>query len=311
MFWKPISLIPPETKIDFFGLRKLTFVVSTLFILASIVTYVVRDLNYGIDFDGGIMIDVVFPEQPDLSVIREQLQSLGLGEIEIQEFGGPENILIKIQRQDGDEKSQMAAIGQVKALLGDNLDYRRTEFVGPKVGGELIEAGITAVLCALIAMLMYIWLRFDGWQFGIGAVIALVHDVTATIGIFAMMQLEFNLSTVAAILTIAGYSINDTVVVYDRIRENLRKFRKMPIGDLLNLSTNQTLSRTAMTSLTTLLALLALFYFGGAVIHDFVFAMMWGVFIGTYSSIFIAAPLLSVFHLRRDGETVPAASETS
>ena len=309
MFWKPISLIPPDTKIDFFGLRKLTFVLSALFILASVATYTIRNLNYGIDFDGGIMIDVVFPQQPDLSTTREQLQSLGLGEIEIQEFGAPENILIKIQRQAGDEKSQMAAIGQVKALLGDDLDYRRTEFVGPKVGNELIEAGITAVLCSLIAMLMYIWMRFDGWQFGIGAVIALIHDVTATIGIFAMLQLEFNLSTVAAILTIAGYSINDTVVVYDRIRENLRKFRKMPIGDLLNLSTNQTLSRTAMTSLTTLLALFALFYFGGAVIHDFVFAMMWGVFIGTYSSIFIAAPLLSVFHLRRDGET--AVSEVS
>ncbi len=308
MHWKPISFIPAQTTIDFFGLRQLTFILSTLFILASIISYAVRDLNYGIDFDGGIMIDVVFPDQPDLSIVREQLQSLELGEIEIQEFGAPENILIKIQRQSGDEKSQLAATGKVKSMLGDDLDYRRTEFVGPKVGSELIEAGITAVLCSLAAMLMYIWLRFDGWQFGIGAVIALAHDVIATIGIFAMLQLEFNLSTVAAILTIAGYSINDTVVVYDRIRENLRKFRKMPLGDLLNLSTNQTLSRTAMTSLTTLLALLALFYFGGPVIHDFVFAMMWGVFVGTYSSIFIAAPLLSVFQLRRERKEASTTS---
>ena len=298
MFWKPISLIPPGTAVDFFRLRQIALVLSVVLVMGSVASYIIRGMNYGIDFDGGIMIDVAFPQSPDLADVRSTLDSLNLGEVEIQEFDGPDNLLIKIQRQTGEEKQQLAAIGKVKELLGEDLDYRRTEFVGPKVGSELIEAGITAVLCALAAMLLYIWLRFDGWQFGIGAVVALIHDVVATIGIFSILQLEFNLSTVAAILTIAGYSINDTVVVYDRIRENLRKFRKMPLGDLLNLSVNQTLARTAMTSLTTLLALVALFYFGGEVIHDFVFAMIWGVLIGTYSSIFIAAPLLSVFHLQ-------------
>ncbi|MBT5374457.1 MAG: protein translocase subunit SecF, partial [Rhodospirillaceae bacterium] len=209
----------------------------------------------------------------------------------------------------GDEKAQLAAILTIKEALGEGLDYRRTEFVGPKVGDELIQAGLTAVILALLAMMIYIWFRFE-WQFGIGALTALSHDVITTIGLFAVLQLEFNLATIAAILTIAGYSINDTVVVYDRVRENLRKYRKMDMLELLNLSINQTLARTTMTSVTTLLALVALYIFGGAVIHDFVLAMMWGVFIGTYSSIFVAAPLLIKLKLRPGSAGALVAEET-
>ena len=242
------------------------------------------------------MIDVLFDSKPNLSEVRSKLDGLGIGDIEIQEFGKPENLLIKAQKQEGDEKEQIKAIKKIKDTLGNELDYRRTEFVGPKVGGELVEAGIWAVTLSLLAMLIYIWIRFE-WQFGIGAVLALLHDVLTTIGLFSILNLEFNLAIVAAILTIAGYSINDTVVVYDRIRENLRKFRKEDVPSIINMSVNQTLSRTTMTSLTTLLALIVLFYFGGEVIHGFVFAMIWGVFIGTYSSIFIASPLLNIFRL--------------
>ena len=294
---KPIQLIPANTRIDFTGKRKIAFVFSVALIVLSTFFYLNRGLNYGIDFEGGIMLDVAYETPPDLFAVRGTLGTLGLGDVEIQDFGEPNNILVRVQRQEGDEKAQLAAIVAVKEALGEGLDYRRTEFVGPKVGEELIQAGLTAVILSLIAMLIYIWFRFE-WQFGIGALVALMHDVVTTIGLFAVLQLEFNLATIAAILTIAGYSINDTVVVYDRVRENLRKYRKMDMLELLNLSVNQTLARTTMTSVTTLLALVALYVFGGAVIHDFVLAMMWGVFIGTYSSIFVAAPLLIGLNLR-------------
>jgi len=259
-----------------------------------------KGLNFGIDFRGGILIEVRTEGPADISKLRSSLSGLGLGEIQLQEFGQPSDVLIRIERQPGGEKAQLVAVEKAKGALGDQVDYRRTEFVGPKVGGELIEAGITAVLLALGAMLVYIWFRFE-WQFGVGAVVALLHDVVLTIGIFALLGLEFNLSTVAAILTIAGYSINDTVVVYDRVRENLRKYKQMPLGELLNLSINGTLSRTLLTSFTTLLALLALYFFGGEVLAGFSFAMIWGVVVGTYSSIFIAVPLLVYMNLRRTG----------
>ena len=294
-----IKLVPADTHFNFTGKRIAAFFLSAVIVLLSVFFLTVRGLNFGIDFRGGIMIDVKFEQAPDIISLRNQLDELNLGEVEIQEFGEPENLLIRVQRQEGDEKAQLLAITAVKEMLGEGPDYRRTEFVGPKVGSELIEAGIWAVCMSLLAIMIYIWFRFE-WQFGIGAIAALTHDVVTTIGLFAILQLEFNLSTIAAILTIAGYSINDTVVVYDRVRENLRKFKKMALPDLLNQSINQTLARTTMTSATTLLALLALYFFGGEVIHDFVFAMIWGVFVGTYSSIFIAAPLLIKLRLRRD-----------
>jgi preprotein translocase subunit SecF len=224
--------------------------------------------------------------------LRNQLDALTPGNVEIQEFGSETNVLIRIEKNSDVEDEQKELINILKNELPSDVDYRRIEFVGPKVGKELQLIAIKAVLFSLIAMFIYIWFRFSGWQFGLGALIALFHDVITTIGFFSLSQIEFNLASIAAILTIAGYSINDTVVVFDRIRENITK-RKIPFSDLLNISITQTLSRTLMTSVTTLLALGALLIFGGQVVKGFVSAMMWGVLIGTYSSIFVASPLIA------------------
>ena len=304
-----ISLVPTGTKIDFMRYRKMAARSSIAFTILSVVFFLFLGLNYGIDFRGGIMMEIRTSGPADIGELRGRLSSLGLGEVQLQAFGNETDVLIRIESQPGGEKGLQRAVGIVKDALGTGLDYRRTETVGPKVGGELIEAGIVAVLLALSAMLLYIWFRFK-WQFGVGAVVALTHDVVLTIGIFALLGLEFNLSTVAAILTIAGYSINDTVVVYDRVRENLRKYKTMDLDALLNLSINDTLSRTLLTSVTTLLALFALFLFGGEVIKGFSFAMIWGVIVGTYSSIWIAVPLLVYMKLQRGGLIVGETEKT-
>ena len=295
-----ISLVPVGTKIDFMRFRKIAAIFSLALVVVSAGLFFTKGLNFGIDFRGGILMEIRTEGPADISKLRSTLNELNLGEVQLQEFGQPTDVLIRIERQPGGEKGQQIAVEKAKAALGEKVNYRRTEFVGPKVGGELIEAGVTAVLLAMAAMLVYIWFRFE-WQFGVGAVVALLHDVALTIGVFALLGLEFNLSTVAAILTIAGYSINDTVVVYDRVRENLRKFKQMSLYELLNLSVNGTLSRTLLTSVTTLIALGALYFFGGEVIKGFSFAMIWGVIVGTYSSIFIAVPLLVYMNLRRSG----------
>jgi len=302
------NLIPAGINLSFISKRMAFFAFSALLVLASIGLFAVKGLSYGIDFKGGIMIEVRAPQAAAIADMRSKLGALGLGEVALQEFGQPTDVLIRIQRQEGGEKAQQAAVGKVKQALGPGIEYRRTEFVGPKVSEELFLDGVMAVGFAILAILAYIWFRFE-WQFGLGAVIALVHDVFSTIGIFSLMGFEFNLSTVAAILTIAGYSINDTVVVYDRVRENLRKYKKMPLPELLNDSINQTLSRTVMTSVSTLLALLALYFLGGEVIRDFSFAMIWGVIIGTYSSICLAVPLLLYLKIRRGGGKVDDAEE--
>jgi len=229
--------------------------------------------------------------------LRSTLGDLGLGEVTLQEFGQPSDVLIRIERQEGGDEAQDEAIKRVRTTLGDGIDYRRIEFVGPTVSGELSEAGAIAIVLAVFLMLLYIWFRFE-WHFGLGAVIALVHDVLLSIGFFGVTQLEFNLSTIAALLTIVGYSINDTVVIFDRVRENLRKFKKLPLPELLNKSLNQTLTRTLLTSITTLLALFALFFFGGEVIRGFTAGLIWGVAIGTYSSIGLAVPLMLYMNLR-------------
>ena len=288
---RPLRLVPAGTKVDFVGRRNVTFVISIVLIAISIGFFLVRGLNYGIDFLGGILIEVRTTEAADIGAMRGVLGDLDIGEVSLQEFGQPTDVLIRVQRQEGGEAAQQEAVRKVKEALGGGVDYRRTETVGPKVGAELKEAGTYAVLSAIIAMLLYIWFRFE-WQFGVGAVLALAHDVITTVGVFSLLQLEFNLSTVAAVLTIAGYSINDTVVVFDRVRENLRRYKTLPMTDLLNKSVNETLSRTVMTSATTLLALLSLFFLGGEVIRDFAFAMIWGVIIGTYSSVWIASATL-------------------
>lgn len=298
---RTLRLIPDGLDFPFLSWRRMAFVCSLALIGLSIILFIIRGLNYGIDFRGGILIEVKTPGVAQVSSMRDSLSTLGLGEVALQEFGAPDDILIRVERQDGDEKAQLQAVSVVKSRLeedfGTGLDYRRTEFVGPKVGRELISAGIKAVISALLAMMVYIWFRFE-WQFSLGAVAALLHDVVLTVGMFALTGLEFNLATVAAILLIVGYSLNDTVVVYDRVRENLRKYKKLALVNVLNRSINDTLSRTLMTSITTMLALLSLYVLGGSVIADFSLAMIWGVLVGTYSSIFIAAPTLIFLKLR-------------
>jgi len=302
------KLVPADIDLSFIPKRRAFFAFSGLLVAASVALFLVRGLNYGIDFQGGIMVDVRTSGAADIGAMRDKLGGLGLGEVALQEFGQPDDVLIRIQRQPGGEAAQQAAVAKVKQALGAGVEYRRTEFVGPKVSEELFWDGIMAVGFAILAILVYIWFRFE-WQFGLGAVTALVHDVLSTIGVFALLGFEFNLSTVAAVLTIAGYSINDTVVVYDRVRENLRRYKKKPLPELLNDSINQTLSRTLMTSVTTLLALLALYFLGGEVIRDFAFAMIWGVVIGTYSSVCLAVPLLLYLDIRRGGAVQVAGGE--
>ena len=286
-----LKLVPDDINIPFMSFRKVFLTISALAVAMSLALVFVKGMNFGIDFQGGILIEVRMPQAANLSQMRGQLGALGLGEVSLQEFGNPADVLIRIGAQDGDAAAQQAAVSAVKDALGASVDYRRVEFVGPKVSSELLIDGVLAVVVAIIAMLIYIWLRFE-WQFGLGAVMALTHDVFLTLGMFSLLGLEFNLTSIAAVLTIVGYSINDTVVVFDRIREDLRKYKTKPVPDLLNGSINATLSRTLMTSLTTLVALLALFFLGGEVIRDFSFAMIFGILVGTYSSICVASPLL-------------------
>ena len=302
-----------NSKIKFLSLRKPAFILSLTLIICSVLIYSFKGLNFGIDFRGGTLIEVETSESEKLSNLRSILNNLELGDIQVQEFGSAKNILIRVEQQAGGDQIQQNVVNIVKTALNTSLssdvNFRRTEVVGPKVSSELIKAGIIAIVVAVFAMLVYIWFRFE-WQFSLGAVIALIHDVLLTLGIFSLLQLEFNLSIIAAILTIVGYSMNDTVVVYDRVRENLRKYRKKEIIDLLNISINETLSRTIMTSVTTLLALLSLYIFGGSVIKGFTFAMIWGVLVGTYSSIFIAAPLLNYLKVKRDWSVSSAVEST-
>lgn len=301
---KPIKLIPDNTNLNFIGLRFLAYALSALLIIGALGLTATKGLNFGIDFTGGTMIEIRVEEAPDLGILRDNLNALGLGNISIQEFGSAEDLLIRLPEQEGGPDVQKQAIENTRAVLNEKfgeekIEYRRTEFVGPQVGEELKRQGLYAILFSLAGILAYIWFRFE-WQFGIAAIAALAHDVVLIIGLFALTQMEFNLSTVAAILMIAGYSINDTVVVFDRIRENLRKYKKMALTELFNKSVNEMLARTIMTSVTTLLALIALWIFGGEVIRGFVDALIVGILVGTCSSIFIAAPVLLLMNIRRN-----------
>ncbi len=305
-----LKLVPANTAYKFIGLRYMAYGLSALLVVASMALFFTTGLNFGIDFRGGTMIEIGTEGPADIGDLRSRLSSLNLGDVQVQEFGAPDDVLIRVEQQAETEGSDQNVVDIIRAELGDGVEYRRVEVVGPKVSSELVEAGTLAVVLAVILMLVYIWFRFE-WQFSVGAVLALLHDVLLTIGIFSLIQLEFNLSIIAAILTIVGYSMNDTVVVYDRVRENLRKYKKLDLGELLDRSINETLSRTAMTSVTTLLALFALYIFGGEVIRGFTFAMMWGVFVGTYSSIFIAAPLLIILGVKRDWSVAAPSSTPS
>jgi preprotein translocase subunit SecF len=310
-----VRFFPEDTKVDFVRLRFIAMAISLVFIAGSLGLAFTKGLNMGIDFTGGTMLEVRVPvEQPDLGALRSELNNLGLGAISIQEFGQADDLMIRMGEQDGGPEVQKAAIETVRTALNEafpdgEVDYRRVEFVGPQVGDELKKQGFMAVMFSILGILVYVWFRFE-WQFGVASVIALMHDALVTLGLFALTQMEFNLTTVAALLMIAGYSINDTVVVFDRIRENLPKFKKMPLDELLNLSINQTLTRTIMTSFTTLLALLALWVFGGEVIQGFVVALIFGILVGTYSSIFVAAPILMFLNVRRSGE-IQAGADTA
>ncbi|MEM8951651.1 MAG: protein translocase subunit SecF [Pseudomonadota bacterium] len=305
-------LVPDQTKVPFLSFRKIAMALSGLFALISIALLPTMGLNFGIDFKGGTMIEVRMPgEAADIAAMRTNLNGLGLGEVALQQVDQPVDVLIRVEKQEEDQGDQQA-VSLIKQSLaeefGDDIDYRRVETVGAKVSDELYLASAEAVTFALIAILAYIWFRFE-WQFAVASIVALVHDVLLTLGLFSLLGLEFNLAIVAALLTIVGYSLNDTVVVFDRVRENLRKYKKMPLVDLLDRSLNDTLARTLMTSVTTLLALGALYVFGGPVIRDFTFALIWGVLIGTYSSIFIASPILLYLNLRAESVALPDAAK--
>ncbi|MEM8793668.1 MAG: protein translocase subunit SecD [Pseudomonadota bacterium] len=300
-----LKLVPEITKIDFMSFRRLPIIGSLTMVIASLLLAFTLGLNFGIDFRGGTMVEIQTEEPADLAQIRELVTDMDLGEVQVQGFGSERDVLVRIEEQQGDGDDRMAVATELGNVLKSEIagtEIRRVEVVGPKVSGELLQAGIMAIGLAVMAVLFYIWLRFE-WQFGLGAVIALIHDVALTIGVFALTGIEFNLAIIAAILTIVGYSLNDTVVVFDRVRENLRKYKKLSLLELLNLSVNETLSRTVMTSVTTLIALGAMFFLGPPVIQGFTFAMIWGVVIGTYSSIFIAAATLLWLGVKRDWKT--------
>ncbi|MEM9855445.1 MAG: protein translocase subunit SecF [Pseudomonadota bacterium] len=305
-----LRLVPKETSVDFFSRWKIWLGISGLLMVLAFGSYLIQGLNFGIDFRGGTTIRTESTQPVDVSAYRDALAALDLGDVSISEvfdptFGPEQNVAqIRIQAQDGQESVSSDVITSVAEALsaidpGLKLPFPSVESVGPKVSGELIQTAIIAVLLAIGAVLVYIWLRFE-WQFALGAVAALVHDVILTIGIFSELQIKFDLAIIAALLTIVGYSLNDTVVVFDRVRENLRKYKKRPLNEVLNLSINETLSRTVMTSVTTLLALISLFVLGGDVIRGFVFAMIWGVIVGTYSSIFVASAILLYLGVKRD-----------
>lgn len=288
-----LRVVPDNTNFHFMDFRRFSFPASALLSILAITLYFTHGLNFGIDFKGGTLLEIAEKSGPaDLSRLRAQLGGLGFGDVQLQQFGSPSNVLIRIAEQPGGDAAQQAAVQKVRDTLGDSVDYRRVEVVGPRVSGELLAYGTLGLMLAIGGILVYLWFRFE-WQFALGAMVANVHDLVLTIGFMSITQIDFDLTSIAALLTILGYSLNDTVVIYDRIRELLRRYKKMPMEDLLNQSINSTLSRSIITHVTVTLALLALLLFGGKAIHSFAATMMFGVvLVGTYTSIFIAAPML-------------------
>ncbi len=294
-----LQLVPYNTNYDFVGKKNIVFTILIIVGIICLASVFYHGFNYGIDFKGGLLLEIRTRETTDIAKLRSDLSGVVLGEVTLQEFGAPNDVLIRVERQPGGDEAQIAALNKIKEKLGQNVDYRRVETVGPKVSEDLIRNGIYAVLGALVAMLVYIWFRFE-WQFGVCSIITLAHDTIIVLGLFSLFQLEFNETAIIAVLITVTYSINDTVVIYDRIRENLRKFKKMPLSELINHSINDTLSRTILTSSVTLLSLLGLYFFGGPVIAAFSLPIIVGITAGTISSITVSAPLLLHMHLRPD-----------
>jgi preprotein translocase subunit SecF len=288
-----LRIVPDDTKFDFMRFRRISFPISALMSILAISLYFFHGLNFGIDFKGGTLIEIQTKSGPaDLANMRSTLGGLGFGEVQLQQFGAPNDVLIRIAEQPGGDAAQQAAVNKARAALGENVTYRRVEVVGPRVSGELLSYGIVGLMLAIFGILIYLWFRFE-WQFALGAMIANVHDLVLTIGFMSLTRIDFDLTSIAALLTILGYSLNDTVVIYDRIREMLRRYKRLSMPDLLNASVNQTLSRSVITHVTVSLALLALLLFGGQAIHSFTATMMFGVvLVGTYTSVFIASPIL-------------------
>ncbi|MBY0501011.1 MAG: protein translocase subunit SecF [Alphaproteobacteria bacterium] len=294
-----LQLIPYNANYDFVGKKNFIFGILMAVAIVCLGYIFIVGFNYGIDFKGGLLLEIRTQQAVDISKLRSDLSGVVEGEVTLQEFGSPNDVLIRVERQPGGEEAQLAALGKIKEKLGASVDYRRVETVGPKVSEDLIRNGIFAIVWALVAMLVYIWFRFE-WQFGVCSVITLAHDALIVLGLFCIFRLEFNETAIIAVLITVTYSINDTVVIYDRIRENLRKFKKMPLRDLINKSINETLSRTILTSTTTLLSLFGLYLFGGPVIAAFSLPIIVGILAGTVSSITVSAPLLLHMHLRPD-----------
>lgn len=305
--WRPtefpnglVKYLPLDPRVPFMRYRNYGFALSGIASLGIVGLLFVSDFNYGIDFKGGSLIEMQAKDhQSKPGEVRDILSELNLGEVQVQAFGDQGELMVKVGAQDAGDNAEQSVVDKVRMALSDDYDFRRIEVVGPTVSGELARTGTIGITLSMLALLIYIWFRFE-WQFGVGAVISTLHDVIMIVGLYVLLGLEFNLSSIAAILTVIGYSINDTVVIYDRIRETLRKYKKMPLDEVINISLNQTLSRTILTGFTVLLALIALYLFGGEVISSFVFAIIIGVFVGTYSSLFIAGPMLILFKLRPD-----------
>jgi preprotein translocase SecF subunit len=310
--FKPIRFIPDDTKIHFMLWSRYGYFASGLACLVSVLLFALVGLNYGVDFKGGTVFVIRTEQTANLDELRRKVNGLGFGDAEVQDFGDTgHEVLIRLPTIEGGEDVQRNVQTKVKEVLGTGVEYLSIDVVGPKVSGELAQQSIIAVLVAIIGILIYIWFRFE-WQFAIATVMSLLHDVMLSIGFFVLIRLEFNLQIIAALLTIVGYSLNDTVVVFDRIREYLRKYKQMPLADLIDFSINSVLPRTLLTSVTTLIALFALYIFGGEVLKGFTLAMIWGVVVATYSSIFSAASLLALLGVNRDAIQIqPSASKTA
>jgi preprotein translocase subunit SecF len=298
-----LRIVPDDTRFGFMRFRRISFPLSAVMSIFALVFFYTHGLNFGIDFKGGTLMEVQSTTGPiDLAKMRHTLDGLQLGEVELQSIGGPDEVLIRIAEQPGGDGAQQAVVAKVKEALGAGYDYRRVEVVGPRVSQELVSYGTFGVLLAIVAIIIYLWFRFE-WQFALGAIIANVHDLILTLGFMSVTQIDFDLTSIAALLTILGYSLNDTIVIYDRIRELLRKYKSMPTPDMLDLAVNSTLSRSIITHVTVTLALLSLLLFGGQAIYSFTAAMMFGVvLVGTYTSIFIASPMLIYLGVRARAE---------